>query len=54
MKLPGVNSQNYFLLMRSFENLKELALASLKQLVDVLGQENGNKLHTFFSKELKS
>ena len=53
LKLPGVNGQNFFLLMKNFENLKELSTASLKQLIDVLGNENGTKLHSFIARELK-
>lgn len=53
MKLPGVNSQNYFLLMKNFNNLKELSMATLNRLTGVLGMENGTRLHSFFVQELK-
>ena len=39
--------------MKNFENLKELSTATLKSLTDVLGTENGTKLHLFLTTELK-
>jgi ERCC4-type nuclease len=53
LKLPGINNQNYFLIMKNFENLKDLSTATLKSLTNVLGTENGTKLFSFFTKELK-
>jgi ERCC4-type nuclease len=53
LKLPGINNQNYFLIMKNYENLKDLSTATLISLSDVLGTENGTKLFSFFTKELK-
>lgn len=38
--------------MKHFQNLKELSTATLKQLTDVLGIENGTKLHLFLTRDL--
>lgn len=44
---------NYYLLMRSVKNLKELASMTLPQLTEIIGIENGTKLYNYFDTELK-
>lgn len=39
--------------MKNFENLMSLSVASLKQLTEILGIENGTRLYSFLNVELK-
>ena len=53
LKLPGVNEQNYFLVMRRVRNFRDLSMMSLAEIQSILGDENGFKLHRFMNVNLK-
>lgn len=53
LKLPGVNNMNYYLLMRAFKNLRQLAGSNKERLTEILGNENGQKLYDWMTGTLK-
>ena len=48
LSLPGININNYRMVMDQFENIAELSKAEVSQLTPLIGPINAMKLYTFF------
>lgn len=50
--MPGINSKNYHLVLKRFDNLYQVAQATLEELTEVFGSSvHAKQLHTFLHKE---
>jgi ERCC4-type nuclease len=48
-RLPGITEANYRKVIDSVEDLHELSQMTQKQMQNLIGPLNGNKLYTFFN-----
>lgn len=51
--IPGINANNYFTVISQVKNIEELVNLSKERLVELLGEENGNRAFNFFTREVR-
>ncbi|KAM9919519.1 hypothetical protein OXX80_012682, partial [Metschnikowia pulcherrima] len=51
--IPGINNANYVSVIQRVRNMAEFVSLSKEELIDLLGDENGNKAHHFVNHEIR-
>lgn len=51
--VPGINNSNYLKVIRQVNNMQEFVLLSQQELVDLIGEENGQRAYNFINRIMK-